>query len=559
MTILASLNRVYGRLKDGTGMPPFGFATQNIHCCITIDKNGSQVGLPAFWNRGTDGKPSARPMDVPYFGGRSGSNAPPYFLWDNTAYVLGVTAKEGFDATRRFKEFKQLHLDAFAGVNDEGLVAVGRFLEKWNPENFAASGFTDEIRDRNVVFRLDSEGNFIQERTAAVDLWNQIYKPDTIGRGICLITGNEAEIVRLHPPIISFENPARIVSFDKDNDAFSSYGHVQAENAPTGVEAAFAYTAVLNRFLSRGSKHRIQIGDASTVFWADASDVETAELAHAIFGACFEVNEATQSEKVGAMLTRIRNGEPMQDIAPELGDGVRFYVLGLAPNAARLSIRYWFEDEFRVLAEHFRRYFLDLRFEPQPVRKRALTISACILRTAPARIDKGGNVKFDADRISPLVSGELFRAIISGGRFPLSLLSLLVQRIRSDHFLDHIRISLIKANIVRNMRLDGRLTDKEDYLMRSDPYDPNPARRFGRFFALVERAQLASLGDEVNSTLKDKFLGSAAAFSPSAQRPFRCQMDQGSGSCPPDWRSIGSRHRQAGCFFQRSLARPALR
>lgn len=522
MSILASLVRAYDRLRDQGALPPFGYASQGIHACIVLNKNGQFVGMPTAFELDRRGQPTPRQLDVPYFGGRSGKNAPPYFLWDNSAYVLGRSNKPNFDAKKRFEAFRELHIQELNGETDIGLLAVRRFLESWQPENAELSS---ELVDRNFVFRLIDRHEFVHESNAAKAVWDRIYVPDTIGKQVCLITGETKDIARIHPPIGSFENPARIVSFDKDSDAFASYGHLQAENAPTGIGPAFAYTAALNRFLKRDSGHRIQIGDASTVFWADAGDAgdpELAGVAESLFLQLIDPGDdvAGATQRIAAKLKDIRDGKSLTEIEPRL-DGVRFYVLGLAPNAARISIRFYFEDSFGVLTRNYQRYLQDMAFQPWP-KGRQFSIWNSVLRTAPARVD-AKKVKFDRDQTSPLLGGELFRSILTGARFPGSLLSLLLLRVRSDHILDSVRVALIKGVIARNMRLEGRLpklpggTMMEDYLMRSDPDDPNPARRAGRLFAVIERAQIASLGDDLNVTVKDRFLGAAAA---TPQRVF---------------------------------------
>lgn len=214
-------------------------------------------------------------------------------------------------------------------------------------------------------------------------------------------------------------------------------------------------------------------------------------------------------------MLQLRAGKPLKQIAPELADGVRMFVVGLAPNAARISVRFYWEDSFGALAQSYAAYLRDVAMEPAPGRP-VFSVRAAVLRCAPAKV-QNGQLKYDSDRTSPLLAGELTRAILTGGRFPRALLGLLLLRIRSDHVLDRIRISLIKGLIVRDMRLDGRLPERpdgtpiEDYLMRPDPDDTNTARRLGRLFALIERAQLAALGDGINATVADKFLGSACA------------------------------------------------
>ena len=292
MTILSSLVKAYDRLPNA---PPFGYSVQGILYCLVLDLNGRIVGDPVALGPEAKGRVTPRPIVVPYFGGRSGSKAPPYFLWDNSAYVLGVSGK-GYDAERRFSSFKEYHLDALAEAKTPEVCSVLAFLKWWEPLKFHEKGFPDAMLDRNIVFRFEGERRFVHESIEAKKIWENLYSPDVLSDAICLISGERTPIARLHPPIGTFENPARIVSFDKDNDAFSSYNHVQAENAPTGIEAAFKYTAVLNHFLSRSSGHRIQIGDASTVFWADASDMDVASYAEAWGSLIFDADEMVRGE-----------------------------------------------------------------------------------------------------------------------------------------------------------------------------------------------------------------------------------------------------------------------
>jgi CRISPR-associated protein Csd1 len=233
----------------------------------------------------------------------------------------------------------------------------------------------------------------------------------------------------------------------------------------------------------------------------------------------------------------------------------------LAPNAARISIRFYYDDDFRDLAKNYRDYYLDTLFEPRP-KDRRISINGLVLRTAPARKDRNGQIKFDGEQVSPLLSGELFRAILTGDRFPRALLAQILMRVRSDHLLDSLRISMIKAVIVRDMRKEGRLP-KEDYLVRSDPDDPNPARRLGKLFALIERAQLAALGDKVNTTVKDKYL-SACAITPAqvfsklilnAEEHHLKRLRNGHSDA--DWIKDADHARKVGAAINRDMGRLA--
>ncbi|WP_426036232.1 type I-C CRISPR-associated protein Cas8c/Csd1 [Cypionkella sp. TWP1-2-1b2] len=163
------------------------------------------------------------------------------------------------------------------------------------------------------------------------------------------------------------------MSFDKDSDAFSSYGHLLAENAPTAISVAFAHTAVLNHFLARDSGHCIQIGDTSTVFWADGSAVE-AKVSERLFFAMMSGGDAagedpTAEDKIATTqitlwLEMIQQGNALGQVAPKLADGVRIHILGLAPNAARLSVRFHYEDDSCKLMANYQNHLNNLMLAP---------------------------------------------------------------------------------------------------------------------------------------------------------------------------------------------------
>lgn len=521
MSLLAALVRAYGRLPDA---PPFGFSTEKIGALVSLHADGTVAQVVDL--RDDSKKRLPAPMMVPQPVKRTVAIAP-NFLWDKTAYALGVTAGEGRRTVQEHAAFKERHQAWLAGTNDAGLLAFLRFLDTWRPEEFQAPLWPDEMRDQNIVFALESERRddvFLHDRPAARAAWARVTGATAADPRICLVTGDRGPVARLHPAVKGVwgaqSSGASLVSYNLD--AFTSYGHDQGDNAQVSEAAAFAYTAALNRFLPRDSGHRIQIADASTVFWADCADMAVADEADAWGALILGSRSVAGPEEKGAearianKLLQIRDGRPLAEVEPKLAQGVRFFVLGLAPNAARLVVRFYWEDDFGVLAQHYAAYLRDIALEPAPERP-VFSLYAATLRTAPARRDGNGRITYDREAVSSLLSGELLRAVLTGGRFPRGLLPLLLMRVRGDHHLDRIRMALIKGLIVRDMRLEGRLptrpdgTPMEEYLMRSDPDDPNPARRLGRLFALIERAQLAALGDEINATVKDKFLGAAAA------------------------------------------------
>ncbi|HXP96516.1 MAG TPA: type I-C CRISPR-associated protein Cas8c/Csd1 [Telmatospirillum sp.] len=505
MSILASLNRAYDRLALRHDVPAFGFSSEKIGFVLSLNLDGSLAGPPIDWRDRSGKKPVPRLVPVPQPVKRT-SGIAPNFLWDKTSYVLGVTAGEGKRVKDEHQAFVDFHATTLRGTQDEGLKAFLTFLEQWNPDAFDQLDWPEEIKadikDQNVIFALERERRdvFIHDRPAAKQLWARLSSEGEKTQAVCLITGEHGPIARLHPSIKGVyggqSSGGAIVSFNLD--AFTSYGHEQGDNAPISEGAAFGYTTALNKFLEKGSENRLPIGDASVVFWADASDVKVAHDAEAAFLSFLsDVDEVAESRThIKPILEKIRQGQPLQSIAPHLSQGVRFYVLGLAPNAARLSIRFWLEDDFGALTEHYQRFLSDMRIEP-PDRDGNIALWKYLRETAV--LGKGENVP-------PNLAGEWMRSILTGANYPLTLLSTVLMRVRADKDVNARRVSILKSILIRNFNLKS-----EEAPVAFDPDNRNKGYLLGRLFAVYEHVQTAALGRNVNATIKDKFYGSASA------------------------------------------------
>jgi CRISPR-associated protein Csd1 len=494
MSLISALVRGYDRLPDA---PPYGFSSEKIGFCVILNPDGGVAEVVDL--RDTDKKRSPRVLQVPQAIKRA-VNIAPNFLWDKSAYVLGV----GGDQAKRVDEvhaaFRAKHAEWLADTSDEGLKALSRFLEGWAPNQFAAPLWPDEARDQNVVFRLSSELRFLHDRPAARALWHQIGVEGASDPQTCLVTGIAAPVARLHPSIKGVwgaqSSGASLVSFNLD--AFTSYGHEQGDNAPISDAAAFAYTTALNRFLA-DRNHRIQIGDTSTVFWADASEREVAEEAEDIFFGLFDgakdgANEdAISARKIGDKLSAIRDGQPLAQILPRQDKGVRFYVLGLAPNAARLSVRYYWESDFGQLVKNYQRYLADMKLAPPP-REGWPPLWRYLIELA---------VQGKRENIPPLIAGEWMRTILTGSNYPLTLLSTTLMRIRADGEVSALRAAILKSVLTRNLSMEAPVA--------LDPASTDTGYVLGRLFAAYENIQRAALGRNVNATIRDKFYGSASA------------------------------------------------
>jgi CRISPR-associated protein Csd1 len=320
-----------------------------------------------------------------------------------------------------------------------------------------------------------------------------------------------APVARLHPAIKGVNGAqssgAAIVSFNLD--AFTSYSKTQGDNAPVSELAAFGYTTALNYLLRRGedNRQRLQVGDATVVFWAEAADGQQASAAEDLLATLLNppADDASEAARLRAVLQRIAKGRPVADLAPNLEPGTRMYVLGLAPNKSRLSLCFWQVDTLGVLASRIAQHADDLHLEPLPWRTEP-SVYRLVLATVPNR--EGAKPKAD-DAIN-LVVGETMRAILSGGRYPRSLFANVIMRFRADGNISGLRVALCKGVLTRERR-QGIRTSEEEIPVSLDKNSTEPSYLLGRLFAVLENIQRAALGGQVNATIRDRFYGAASA------------------------------------------------
>ncbi|MBA2673043.1 type I-C CRISPR-associated protein Cas8c/Csd1 [Ramlibacter sp.] len=525
--ILQALDGYYRRLlASGTSeLSAFGYSPEKISYAIVLQPDGSVLQIDDLRD-GSGKKPVPIALNVPQPAKRT-VGIKSNFLWDKTSYVLGVSVSSK-RADREHEAFKALHRQALVGETDTGIKALLAFLDTWKPEAFQPPMFKEEMLDANMVFRFAHERGYLHDRPAAKLARARLLagedgeESDDAPVGTCLVSGERGPVARLHAAIKGVNGAqssgASIVSFNLD--AFTSYGKIQGENAPVSVQAAFAYTTALNHLLRRGehNRQRLQVGDTTVVFWAEADDPRAAAAAELTFASLLNPppSDAQESQKVRVVLEAVAKGRPLHDIDPGLHEGTRMFVLGLAPNASRLSVRYWQVDTLDVFAQQLAWHARDLRIEPLPW-KTAPETWRLALSTAPTRDGRG-----KSDDVPPQLAGELLRSILTGRRYPGSLLANLLMRMRADGDLSGIRVALCKGVLARNLRLQH---SKEEVPVSLDKQSPNPAYRLGRLFAVLESAQRLALGGQVNATIRDRYYGAASA-TPAAVFPMLLRNTQ---------------------------------
>lgn len=315
--------------------------------------------------------------------------------------------------------------------------------------------------------------------------------PEDIGQ--CLITGLSGQsIANTHPQIKNVQGAntagAALVSFNAT--AFESYNKGKGNlNAPVSERAAFAYTTALNHLLAPESSRKLRVGDTTVVFWTEARG-EVERFFNFAMGGRHAEDDSLARRLEGYLSTLVKGKYP-----EELGDSrTPFYVLGLSPNAARLSVRFWHVgtvgDMAAHLGEHYRALALQRRFDSDPEHPSPWHL---LKELAPQR---------DSKNISPLLFGQFVRSVVQGPAYPQTLLSAAIGRIRADKEVNYLRAAVIKAFLVRNR--------KQEISMTLDTTNTDIGYRLGRLFAIVERIQEEAVPG-ANATVKDRFFASAAA------------------------------------------------
>lgn len=488
--------------------PPYAFSREKIHFALIINPVGKLIQVQDLRTEEKDGKE----LLVPRAFKRAGKNVIPNFLWDNTGYVLGNDQKEKpKNAEETFKAFQKFHVQLLSETTDSRLKAVELFLEKWHPRMVEEFSNWDDIAGKNLVFQLDGEREFVHQREEAKRLWLKYYESKVVAsfeEAMCLVSGDKNRIPNTHASIKRVlgaqSSGAAIISFNLDS--FESYGKKQNLNAPVSERIEFSYTTALNELLRRNSRQHVQIGDATTVFWAQSETPVVSFLKDILDprddgSANTDLRQFLEAVREGKMPGYIKAGTE------------KFYILGLSPNASRLAVRFWYVSTVEELSQMIGQHFNDMRIVKSYENESEFPGMWQLLREMA--------VRKDIKNLSPLLAGAVMRSILTGAAYPQALLSSVVGRIRADQEINYYRAALIKACIVRAARSRNI---KREVSMGWNKDEKNIAYRLGGLFAVLEKAQKDAVPG-ANSTIKDRFYGSASA-TPSVVFPQLMRLAQ---------------------------------
>ena len=433
------------------------------------------------------------------------------FLCDNSSYLLGADEKGKPERSADcFKACAKLHHAILDGVDSPAARALLAYFDSWDPAQASthpllAEQWKEITGNANLIFgyeAADHSHSFVNDDPAIQNAWQAHYNDRSADSdmGQCLITGKYAPIERTHPNISGVlgaqSSGAALVSFNAP--AFCSYGHEQGDNAPVSKYAAFAYTTALNRLLADRS-HCKHVGDTTILCWAEnAEPVYQDAMSMFLFGA--DETAGIQESDVQAALKRLAAGQTVPFLEKELSPDQHFYLLGLAPNAARLSVRFFLRDTFGSFAQNLQRHAEEMEIDCSEKEKfRTLPIWAVVnetTRTVPGQPAKP----------SPQLAGDLLRAVLTGGRYPATLLNGVTLRIRAEQAVTRGRAAVIKAYYLRNYPTE---LNKEVFTVSLNE-TTNVPYLLGRLFSVLEAVQKAA-NPGINTTIKDRYFDAACA------------------------------------------------
>ena len=503
--ILQALTEYYRMLADSGKISPPGWGEVKVSFALCIGADGTLEQVVSVQTEQTKGRKTVlapRPMMLPAPVKRS-SGVAANFLCDNSSYLLGVDNKGKPQRTLEcFQACKKLHEELLEGVDSPAAQAVLAFFRTWQPEQAASHPalsvcWEELMAGGNLVFRFD--GAFVHQNMPVRQAWDDHYQTEEDGpQMVCLVTGNRGAVESVHPSIKNVQGAqssgAALVSFNAP--AFCSYGKEQNYNAPTSKYAAFAYTTALNHLLS-DREHVYRMGDTTVVCWAKCGgDVYQNLMGWALFGA---EPSYTLTDLQGA-LNNLCNGMAVDLDETRLDPDMEFYILGLSPNAARLSVRFFLRNSFGAFLRNAQAHQQRLEIT-KPTYDKFDTLPMWKL------LDETVNQNSRDKSPAPNMAGEVLRSVLTNTHYPATLLNGVALRIRAEHRVTRGRAAILKAYYLKNIHPD---VPKEVLTVSLNPDSTNVPYNLGRLFSILEAVQ-SSANPGINTTIKDKYFNSASA------------------------------------------------
>ena len=498
--ILKALYDYYQR--SGEEVAPLGLEYKQIGFIIVLDKDGHFL---RFEDRRLD-KKSAQQFLVMKSVGRSSAPVANY-LYDNSQYVFGYSDKGDLDSMRKyFDTFKSKVAEIYGMYSEnKAIQAVYAFYQQ-EPSAIVEAMQQDALWDdiaKNLNKKYSTFSFLIDGDTEIVaskrDLMNLATPEDTVEGKLCLVTGKHSKTVEVTTAtmIPGSQATAKLVAFQV-NSGYDSYGKTKGNNAPISEDAEFAYTTALNHMLRPDSHNKFMVGNRTFLFWASSASQAAKESEDSLFALLGrpetdDDNPNRRIELVRSTFMAIYNGK----LSAEKDD--TFYILGLAPNSARIAVVYWSEMPLRDFAGVISRHFEDM--EMVDIRKEKKPYVG--LHSILGSVTLGGK---SSDAI-PNMPDAVVKSIFQGLPYPISLFQACIRRVRAEQSINVVRAAIMKAYL-------NRLNDNNHKNIESmlDKENNNQGYLCGRLFAVLENLQYAA---NKQDSIRSSYMN-AASSTPAA-------------------------------------------
>ena len=492
-------------LKQGRITPP-GWEQAKISYILNIDENGTlksieNVTEKMLLKKRVINQPKKITLPAAY---KRTSGAKANFLWDNAVYMLGISKDGNAErAEKCFRASAKMHSELLGPIDSECAKAICAFFDKWTPGDLKVCaemlGVEEEQVEKNfaianLTFRVNEKAP--EEDPKIREAWEQYNGADESTKESVkmqsLITGKEEIISAVHPSIKGVKNAqssgAALVSFNAN--AFCSYGHSQGYNAPIGESSVTAYTMALNSLLADYQYTKI-IGNATTVYWSENAEPVYQEFAKAAF---FGDSGSRFSEKFLPIMEQLANGIYCDPYDPDQ----TFYILGLSPNASRLSVRFFIHEKFGKIAKNLLEHYNRCVINNSTLERSPLFLWKILQETIDLRVSNATP--------NPLMAGALARALFMGEEYPAYTKTCIMMQIQKSDTVTYQKSAFLRGYYLKNK---AENIQKEVLDMTLNKESNDPGYLLGRLFAVYEQAQTASHG--IYSSGKGCYFRSAAA------------------------------------------------
>lgn len=516
--ILQALVAYYNKLAARGEISKPGWAKAKISWAIELGDDGSVLGILPLKAESPDGKkqiPRGILLPAPV---KKTSGERSNFLWENAEYLLGVQTKEdGGKTAKRFVTAKELHDSLLADMHTPVAEAIKAYFAACDPAAIASmlpDGCMDELRKgANLTFLY--QNRFPGEFPELCAAWDAYYGGKKIGETfVDVVTGEVVVPEATHPSIKNVQDAqpsgAALVSFNAE--AFESFGRKQNLNAPMGKETAFAYTSALNS-LTGDKDHRQHIGDMTVVYFAEDAE----PVYQDVMDLCFAGSDDRVTDaELHSILQNIAAGKQTDFAGKTLSPDDRFYLLGISPNASRLSVRCFWQSSFGDVISRIKQHYDDITIVTD---NRSKWVDIPLWALLRETVNPNANDKTPA----PQMAGDTLRAVLTGGRYPETLYRRTLLRIRAEHDITRGKAAIVKGYLLRNTkhRKDYAYIKEASTMALNETSNYTPYV-LGRLFSTLEAVQSAA-NPGINTTIKDKYFNSACA-TPAAVFPILLKL-----------------------------------